>query len=108
METRGAAAEKYVYDEISRALARAGLGYDHQIRKVLDREAEIVGVRDPVVRMRGEHGQMLMLDDRIKELRQDPSYATCFPADPPKVAKGDLGKLSENFTKIASGEIVVE
>ena len=102
------AAQKFISDEISRALARAGLDYNHPIREVLDREAEIVGVRDAVVRVRGERDQMLMLDDRIKELRHDPSYAHSFPADPPKVAKTDMGKLTENFDKIASGEVRVE
>ena len=102
------AAQKFISDEISRALARAGLDYNHPIREVLDREAEIVGVRDAVVRVRGERDQMLMLDDRIEELRHDPSYAASFPADPPKVAKTDMGKLTENFDKIASGEVRVE
>jgi hypothetical protein len=66
------------------------LEYDHPVGKLLDREAEIVGLREPVVRVRGANGQLLMLDDRIKELRHDPRYAAIFPADPPKVAKGDL------------------
>jgi len=108
MGTRSATAEKFIYDEISRALIRAGLDYDNPLRAVLDREAEIVGVRDAVVRVRGERGQMVLLDAQIEALRQDPSYTTYFPADPPKVAKGNMAKLSENFTKIASGEVAVE
>ena len=63
MGTRSSTAQKFISDEISRALASAGLDYDHPIREVLDREAEIVGVRDAVVRVRGERDQMLMLDD---------------------------------------------
>lgn len=51
---------------------------------------------------------MRMIDDRIKELRRDPSYATIFPADPPKVAKNDMGKLRENFSAIADGTVAVE
>ena len=107
MGTRSSTAQKFISDEITQALLRAGLDYDHPIREVLDREAEIVGVRDAVVRVRDERNQMLMLDDRIKELRHDPSYAHSFPADPPKVAKTDMGKLTENFDKVASGEVRV-
>jgi len=108
METRSSTAQKFIYDGITGALIRAGLGYDHPLREVLDRESEIVGVRDAVVRVRGEGGQLLMLDDRIKELRHDPSYANLFPADPPKVAKGDMAKLRDNFDAVASGKIRVE
>src|ERR1035437_3898961 len=108
MGTRSSTAQKFISDEITQALLRAGLDYDHPIREVLDREAEIVGVRDAVVRVRDERNQMLMLDDRIEDLRHDPSYADSFPADPPKVAKTDMGKLTENFDKIASGEVRAE
>ena len=52
--------------------------------------------------------QTLMLDDRINELRHDPTYAHSFPADPPKVAKTDMAKLKENFDAIAGGTVVVE
>jgi hypothetical protein len=107
--TRTPTAQKFIHDDIDTALARAGLEYDHPVRDLLDREAEIVGdLREPVVRVRGANGQSLMLEDRIKELRHDPRYAAVFPADKPKVANGDLGKLSENFSAIANGEVVVE
>lgn len=46
MGTRSSTAQKFFSDEISRALSRAGLDYNHPIREVLDRKAEIVGVRD--------------------------------------------------------------
>jgi len=108
MGTRSSTAQKFISDEITGALTRAGLDYDNPIREVLDREAEIVGVREAVVRVRGECSQMLMLDDRIEELRHDPSYAASFPTDPPKVAKTDMRKLTENFDKVASGEVRVE
>src|ERR1019366_6680726 len=54
MGTRSSTAQKFISDEITQALLRAGLDYDHPIREVLDREAEIVGVRDAVVRVRDE------------------------------------------------------
>jgi hypothetical protein len=55
-----------------------------------------------------QNGQMLMLDDRLAELRLDPSYAAVFPADPPKIAKGDMAKLCQNFEKIIDGTVCVE
>ena len=108
MGTRSSTAQEFISDDINKALARAGLDYDHPIREVLNREAEIVGTREAVVRVRGERDQMLMLDDRIEELRHDPRYAASFPADPPKVAKTDMGKLTENFAAIARGEVAGE
>ena len=49
-----------------------------------------------------------MNNNGINELRHDPSYAHSFPADRPKVAKTDMGKLTEYFDKVASGEVRVE
>jgi hypothetical protein len=107
-ETRNSTAQKFIYDDISGALARAGLPYDHPIREVLNREAEIIGTREAVVRVRNERGEMLMPDDRIEELRHDPRYASTFPPDPPKVARSDMRKLTENFAGIADGTVRVE
>jgi hypothetical protein len=67
--TRTPTAQKFIHDDIDTALARAGLEYDHPVGTLLDREAEIVGIREPVVRVRGTGGQLLMLDDRIKGFR---------------------------------------
>ena len=106
--TRSSTEQKFIHDEVTRALMGAHLDYDNPIRKVLEREAEIVGVRDAVVRVPGAGGGMLTLDDRIEQLRLDPSHATSFPPDPPKVAKGDMAKLCENFQKIIDGTVCVE
>jgi hypothetical protein len=84
-------------------LERACLPHDHPIRLVLEREAEIEGVREVSVRCRGES-----LDQRIDDLRRDPSYACTFPQATAKVAKNDLRELSKNFGGIASGSIRVE
>lgn len=104
MTARNVVAEKFLSDEITRALERACLPHDHTIRSVLEREALIEkGVRDVTVRCRGES-----LDQRIDDLRRDPSYACTFPQPTAKVAKTDLRELSKNFAGIASGSIVVE
>jgi hypothetical protein len=108
MGGRSPTAQKFISDEITQALLRAGLVYDHPIREDLDARAEILGVYDAVVRVRDEHNQTLMLEDRIAQLKSDPRFAHTFPADPPKVAKGDLLKLSENFSAIADGSVRVE
>jgi hypothetical protein len=108
MGTRSSTAQKFIYDEITQALIRSGLCYDHPIRADLDARAEIVGVRDTVVRVRDERNQTLMLEDRIAQLRHDPRFAHSFPADPPKVARGDMRKLAENFDAIAAGKVGVE
>lgn len=108
MKTRSSTEQKVISDEVTGALMRTGLDYDNPIRKVLETEAEIVGIRDAVVRVPGEGGVMLTLDDRIEQLRCDPSHAASFPPDPPKVAKGDMAKLSENFEKIIDGSVSVE
>jgi hypothetical protein len=106
--TRSSTEQKFIHDEVTRALMGAHLDYDNPIRAVLEREAEIVGVREAVVRVPGQNGHMLMLDDRLADLRRDPSYAAVFPADPPKVAKGDMAKLCQNFEKIVDGTVCVE
>jgi hypothetical protein len=98
--TRSSTEQKFIHDEVTRALMGAHLDYDNPIRAVLEREAEIVGVREAVVRVPGQNGHMLMLDDRLAELRRDPSYAAVFPADPPKIANSPWcksGFVSKNF-----------
>jgi hypothetical protein len=108
MGTQSSTAKQFIHDQVTPVLIRAGLSYDNPIRKVLESEAQIVGVREAVVRVPGEGGVMLTLDDRIEQLRFDPNYAGFFPADPPKVAKGDMAKLCENFEKIMDGRVCVE
>jgi hypothetical protein len=106
--TRSSTAEKFISDEITQALIRAGLGYEHPIRRDLDARAEIVGLREIVVRVRDERNQQVMLEERIAQLRHDPRFAASFPVEPPKLAKGDMRKLSENFDKVARGDVRVE
>jgi hypothetical protein len=108
MKTRSSTEQKFISDEVTRALMGAHLDYDSPIRAVLEREAEIVGIRDAVVRIPCEGGVMLTLDDRIERLRHDSSHAASFPSDPPKVPKGDMAKLCQNFEKIVNGTVCVE
>lgn len=103
MTARDMVKEEFVGDEITKALERACLAHDNTIRVVLEREAVIEGVRDISVRCRG-----VTIDQRIDDLRRDPSYASSFPQPTAKIAKGDLRELSKNFAGIVSGSIVVE
>src|ERR1035438_7374736 len=98
---RSAIQESFIQNEISRALTRANIDHNNEVRKVLEREAEIVGGGrgGAAVSVSGDS-----LDDRIEQLRHDPSYRNNFPSDPPKVARGDINKLRENFDAIAAGK----
>ena len=103
MTARNPTAEKFVADEITKALERARLPYDHAIRTVLNAEAEIEGVREASVRCRGKS-----LDERIEDLRRDPSYAAIFPQPVGRVGRSDIRELTKNFDAIVSGAAVVE
>jgi len=75
---------------------------------LLNKCAEDTGVREAVVRVPDESGQLVTLDDRIKELRSDPRYSDIFPQPERIVAKGDMEQLTENFDAIAAGKVIVE
>jgi hypothetical protein len=105
--TESAAGQWFIESETEQAVKRAGLQYDHPVRALLEKSAEIVGVREAVVRVRNESGQLVTLDDRIVELKNDPRYSSMFPQPERKDIKGDMEKLRENFDAIASGKIAV-
>lgn len=100
---RSAIAQNFISSKVCEALSRHGIGHDDPIREELEKDAEVAGVRDACVRVRGGS-----IDDRIAELRRDPRFASSFPADPPKVARSDMAKLRENFAAIAGGKVAVE
>jgi hypothetical protein len=106
--TESAAGQWFIESETGQAVKRAGLQYDHPVRALLEKSAEIVGVREAVVKVRNESGELVTLDDRIKELRSDPRYSDIFPHPEGIVAKGDMERLSENFDAIAAGRVVVQ
>ena len=82
--TRSIVAQNFITSKVSEALTRYGIAHNDPIRQELEQDAEIDGTRDAWVRVRG-----VSIDDRIDELRRDPRFASSFPADPPRVAKGD-------------------
>ena len=99
--------QRFVDNEIAQVLIRAGLNYDNPIRQVLDSEAEIVGPPGKgYLRVRDARGELVSPEERVKQLRADPSCRECFP-DPPKVARNDDEQIRENFERIARGEVEV-
>jgi hypothetical protein len=109
MGGQSSTAKAFISSEVVKALAIANLPYDHPMRQELEEKAEIVGDdRNLYVRVPDGQGGRIMLEDEIERLKHDPRYVATIPPDPPKVAKTDMGKLTENFDKVASGEVRVE
>src|SRR5512133_320273 len=106
--TQSAVAKWFIERETGEAVKRAGLAHDHPVRALLEKSGVIGGVRQAVVRVPNESGELLTLDDRIKELKSDPRYSDFFPQPEKLVAKLDMQRLSENFAAIATGKVVVE
>jgi hypothetical protein len=109
MGGQSSTAKAYISTEVVKALISAHLPYDHPMRQELEEKAEIVGDdRNLYVRVPDGQGGRTMLGDEIERLKHDPRYVASIPVDPPKVAKTDIGKLTEYFDKVASGEVRVE
>jgi hypothetical protein len=100
--------QKFVTIEIGKALSRHRLPWDSPVRDDLESRAEVVGSREFAVRVTDDAGRSLSLDDRIAQLKDDQSFASCFPADPPRISRTDHEKVRANFARIANGETVVE
>ncbi|SRR6266536_2754031 len=104
----GSVIEKFIASEIDRALYRHRLPCVSPLRNELEANAQLGGGREAIVYVRDESNCVMTLDQRIQQLKHDPNYSDCFPAEPSRVSRKDERKLRENFSKIASGEIVVE
>lgn len=105
----GPIVKQFINAEIKKALYRHSLSSDNPLRSELEAGAMISeGGHDAVVYVRDESGCVMTLDQRIGQLRHDPQFSRYFPADPPRVSRNDGAKLRENFSKIASGQVVVE
>lgn len=106
--THSAVAQWHIERESGEAVKRAGLPYDHPVRALLEKSGQITGIREAVVRIPNESGELVTLDERIKEMRNDPRYSALFPQPEGIVAKGDMERISENFEAIAEGRVVVQ
>ncbi len=61
-----------------------------------------------MVRVRGDNGRPLTLDDYLNELTVNPEYASTFPnTDPPRISIADEARVNANITRIAKGELEV-
>ena len=94
--------ENFIDEKVREALSRKNLPHNHVVADVLRGEAQFAGSSLAIITANGAG-----LDQRIEQLREHPQYRHTFPADPPKLAKSDMQKMSENFSKIASGEVEV-
>ena len=109
MGAQSSTGKAYISSEVVKALISANLPYNHPMRQELEEKAEIVGdERNLFVRVPDAQGGRTMLADEIERLKHDPRYAATIPADPEKVAKSDMKKLTENFDAIASGKMIAE
>jgi hypothetical protein len=106
--SNSAVAQWHIEHEAGQAVKRAGLEYDHPVRAILEKTAVIAGVRQGVVRVPDESGELVTLDERIRQMKSDPRYSALFPQPEGRVAKGDGQRISENFEKIAAGTVEVE
>jgi cell division protein ZapA (FtsZ GTPase activity inhibitor) len=106
--THSAVAKWHIEHEAGEAIRRAGLNYDHPVRAILENSAVIAGLRQSVVRVPNESDELVTLDERIKEMRNDGRYSALFPRPEGTVAKSDMQRISENFQAIAAGKIAVE
>jgi hypothetical protein len=104
----GSIAQRFVANAIDKALSHRHLPYDSPLRSDLEARAELVGDRNPAVRVLDENNRWVTLDDRINELKYDARYSGCFPQDPLRIARTDQAKLKTNFEKIVTGEVIVE
>jgi len=106
--TESAVARWHIEQEAGQAVKRAGLPYDHPVRALLEKSAVIAGMRQAVVRVPSETGELVTLDYRIKEMKNDPRYSALFPQPEGIVAKGDMQRIRDNFDAIAAGKVEVE
>jgi hypothetical protein len=104
----GPIVQKFIANEIAKALDRHRLPHDSPVRDDLESRAEVYGAREAQVRVSDESGRSITLDDRLEQLKCDPNYRNCFPPDLPRVSRNDEKKLQDNFERIARGEVVVE
>lgn len=96
-----------IHREVVEALVNSRLRYDHPMRDTLEGEAQIVGsAGHACVRILDANGNWLRLEDRIRELKTDPRFCDSVP-DPPKIARGNLDEIRDNFDAIARGEVEV-
>ena len=101
----GTIAKQFIARQIDAALSRNGLGYTSAVRSELEANAELIGARDPVVRICDDHGCYVTLDSRISQLKEDPRFSGSFPSPPPvRIRRSDHDKLRACFKEILSGE----
>src|SRR5215469_13583486 len=101
MKIDSPAARRFIADEINEVLDRHRLPHDSPIRKDLESRAEFTEEdRNPTLYIRDDSNDLVSPDRYIQQLRDNPDYRLCFPAERPKVPRHDLEKTRDHFYQI--------
>jgi hypothetical protein len=98
--------KRLISNAIEEALRRHGLPPHTAIMRQLESNAEIGGGFQPEVVIR-EGNSVMTLDQRIRQLRQDPNFCDLFPPPPRSVSHDDDEAIRAEFDAIARGTTIV-
>jgi hypothetical protein len=98
---------RFIKGQVVKALINVRLSYDHPIGAVLEREAEIGGLRQAYVRVADGQGGWLTLEERAEQLKADPRFRDSIP-NPTRLARNDESSVRDHFEQIAKGTAIVE
>lgn len=105
----GQIARKFVEQQIDAALTRNGLSYMCPVRAELECDVELVGDRNPVVRICDNNGRYQTLDSRIDQLRGDSRFASYFPnSSKVRIQRDNQREIQQSFDAIVRGDAIVE
>jgi hypothetical protein len=96
--------QKYIADEITRALTRHNVCADGRVRSEIESRVQLNGTSLSVC----DGDRIMRLDDFIFQLRNDVRFADEFPTPPSRISRHDNKRLRDNFKQICDGTVVVE
>jgi hypothetical protein len=104
----GAPIERFIADQIEKALDRNLLPTNSPLREILKASAEIHGERNPEVFVPDASNQLVSIHRRLRQMKNEPQFRGYFPPEPPSISLDDPDAVRPNFSKIASGEVIVK
>lgn len=110
---RSAPEQQFIDSKLDEALPEFGLAPESPLRAIVDKDAVVVersgitGQKAYGVKVVRDGMPDVSVRERLRELAQDFMYRHHFPPQGKAVSARDMKSLSENFDKIAKGEIVV-
>jgi hypothetical protein len=96
---------KIIAERIQQAMSRYGLPSDSRVRNELEDNAVVGGGFQPEIVVR-KGDSVRTLDERIRELRNDPDFRDCFPATR-TISRDDQESIRAEFDAIARETTVV-